>query len=120
MNILSVKNKVWTRKHEIYPELDKELNQIQVTFDVAPSKKIRIHVEKVMLQNEKGVPVAYTGAKNFCGIINMPVLTVCFDMDECLLLNGAKFAIVLRGEDKCTFEKHEFVLHDDKWIETVQ
>lgn len=120
MKIQKVENFIWTRKDERFSEFDIDLNKIVITFDVDPKEKFKLYIEYVMLLNEQGVQLKYndgTNRKTLNGIINMPVLHVNFEMDECQLLDGALFEIVLRDPITWNYEKHIFVLTEDKWIE---
>lgn len=118
--IRKVESDTYIRKNERIPDLNVVLNRIRVTFDVNPKQPFREFVEMVCLKNERGDNLAYNdGSKNetLHGPINTPTLNLCFDMDDCLLLDGATFIIVMKDRFTGKFEKHSFVLSNDKWIE---
>ncbi len=118
--IRKVESDTYIRKDKHIPDLNETLNWIRVTFDVDPTQPFREFVEMVCLKNERGDKLDYNdGSKNepLRGPINTPILNLCFDMDDCLLLDGATFIIVMKDRFTGEFEKHSFVLSNDKWIE---
>ena len=121
MNIKKIENDVVEYKHRKYREWDKQFNRIKVSFEVDESKPINLRIESVELHTEKGTSLPYndgTGSQTFHGHTNMPTLPLCFEMDECQLLTGATFTIILLDPKTEKAEKHIWVLNDEKWEET--
>ncbi len=118
--IKTVTNSIWTRKDKVISDLDVDLNQIIVTFDVDRKLPLRIRVNRVELKNDLGDILPYNdGNKNetLHGLINVPELYLCFNLDECLLSDGATFTIVMQDIPTGRNEKHEFLLSQGEWIE---
>lgn len=116
--ILKIENAVTTRTDKRIPDLSVDLNQITITFE--EKKPFREFIELVQLKNENGKNLSYNdGAKNrpLHGPINTSKLRLYFDIDDCLLLDGASFIIVLKDRATGEFKKHIFVLSNNEWIE---
>lgn len=120
MNIKNVSNSIWTKKDLRNSDFDMDFNQIKVDFDVDIARKLKIKIGSVLLKNELGDELPYNEgnpSKTYHGITNAHTLYLNFEMDECELLDGAQFTIVLQDPDTKKWEKHIWMREEEKWTE---
>lgn len=120
MNIKNVSNSIWTKKDLRNSDFDMDFNQIKVDFDVDVARKLKIKIGSVSLKNELGNELPYNEgnlSKTYHGITNAHTLYLNFEMDECVLMEGAQFTIVLQDPDTKKWEKHVWMLANGVWTE---
>lgn len=118
--IKNVKHDTWVRKSEINSEYDKQFNRIIVTFHGAEQKGWHIFIDKVALKNERDEELAQDNCPpngRFYGITTISPLHLCFEMDKCELLDGAKFEIWLRESGTSNRQHFIYLLSNGVWNE---